>query len=157
MKNLSRYKIYSNFTNVVIALIICKGLYGLRSSAARFHEHLAQAVRKLGFRPSKMDPDLYIREVKGSHYEMIAVYVDDLLVFSKNSMAIIDELKKTYTLKGVGEPVYYLGGNVEKPINDHWERMSITTALSASTYIKNSVERFEKLFGQQFPLRQLPM
>ena len=138
-------------------LIISKGLYGLRSSAARFHEHLANEVRKLGFRPSKMDPDLYIREVKGSHYEMIAIYVDDLLVFSKNSMAIIEELQKVYTLKGVGEPVYYLGGNVEKPINDHWERMGITTALSASTYIKNSIERFEKLFDQQFPTRTLPM
>ena len=72
-------------------------------------------------------------------------------------MAIINELKKIYILKGVGEPKYYLGGNIEKPINDHWERMGITTALSATTYIKNSVERFEKLFGTQFPSKPLPM
>ena len=102
-------------------LIIDKGLYGLRSSAARFHEHLAKTVRNLGFRPSKLDPDLYIREVEGSYYEMIAIYVDDLLIFSKNPMEIINELKKVYTFKGVGKPEYYLGGNVEKPINDHWD------------------------------------
>ena len=138
-------------------LIIDKGLYGLRSSAARFHEHLAQTIQNLGFKPSKLDPDLYIREVKGSHYEMIATYVDDLLVFSKNPMKIIEELKKVYTLKGVGEPEYYLGGNVEKPINDHWEKMGITTALSATTYIKNCIERFEKLFDKQFQTCSLPM
>ncbi|MEM7375758.1 MAG: reverse transcriptase domain-containing protein, partial [Bacteroidota bacterium] len=72
-------------------LIIDKGLYGLRSSAARFHEHLAARIRKLGFKPSKADADLYIREVKGSHYEMIATYVDDLLIFSKDPMALIEE------------------------------------------------------------------
>ena len=60
-------------------LIIQQGLYGLRSSAARFHEHLANEIRKLGFKPSKADPDLYIRE-KNDHYELIATYVDDLLI-----------------------------------------------------------------------------
>ena len=78
---------------------------------------------------------------------MIATYVDDLLVLSKEPMAIINELKKIHILKGVGKPEYYLGGNIKKPINDHWERMGITTALSATTYIKNSLGRFEKLFG----------
>ncbi|MEM7375804.1 MAG: Ty1/Copia family ribonuclease HI, partial [Bacteroidota bacterium] len=60
-------------------------------------------------------------------------------------------------LKGVGEPEYYLGGNIEKPINEHWERLGITTAISASTYIKNSVERFEKLFGRTLGKAQMPM
>jgi hypothetical protein len=36
-------------------LIIDKGLYGLRSSGARFHEHLSGMLRKLGFKPSKAD------------------------------------------------------------------------------------------------------
>ena len=31
-------------------LIIVKALYGLRTSAARFHEHLANTLRSLGFR-----------------------------------------------------------------------------------------------------------
>ena len=41
-------------------LIIQQGLYGLQSSADRFHEHLAERIRGLGFVPSKADPDLYI-------------------------------------------------------------------------------------------------
>ena len=38
-------------------------------------------------------------------------------------------------------------GNIKCPINKHWDKIGITTALSAAMYIKNYVERFEKLFG----------
>jgi len=100
-------------------LILHKICYGLRSNATTFHGHLAERIRRLGFKPSKANADLYIRAVKGSHYEMIAIYVDDLLRFSKNPMSLISEFKKDYDLKGVGEPEYYLGGNVERPINVH--------------------------------------
>ena len=92
-------------------LIVRRGIYGLRSSATRFHEHLAETVRKLGFRPSKADADLYIREC-GDHYEYLATYVDDILIFSKNPMKVIEDLKTQYNLKGVGEPQYYLGGGI---------------------------------------------
>ena len=96
----------------------------------------------MGFTPSKADADLYIREVDG-HHEMIASYVDDCLFFSKNPMALVKEMEKVYTLKGVGEPEYYLGGDVVIHINEHWDKENITMALSAETYIKNSVERLE--------------
>lgn len=38
---------------------------------------------------------------KGDHYEYIAVYVDDLLVFSKDAMSIIETIRNEYDLKGV--------------------------------------------------------
>ena len=38
-------------------LIFDKGLYGLPSSGARFHEHLSDILRKMDFPPSKADPD----------------------------------------------------------------------------------------------------
>jgi hypothetical protein len=50
---------------------------------------------------------------KSSHHEYLAIYVDNLLIWSKNAMALIKSLEKTYVLKGVGIPEYYLGGNVE--------------------------------------------
>ena len=46
------------------------------------------------------------------HYEYIARYVDDVIVFSKDPMVIMEKLKKTYVMKGVGKPQYYLGGDV---------------------------------------------
>jgi len=63
-------------------LIAVKAIYGLKSSSARFHEHLSIALQKLGFRPSKADPDLWIKRID-NHYEYIARYVDDVIVFSK--------------------------------------------------------------------------
>jgi len=138
-------------------LIIHRGLYGLRTSAARFHEHLALTIRKLGFLPSKADPDLYYRLVNNDHYEYLATYVDDILIFSKKPMTIIDELKKSYTLKGVGEPEYYLGGDVIINIDEHWTKEGVTMALSADTYIKNSVARLERQMDKQFGTSSTPM
>ncbi len=90
-------------------MIIDKGLYGLRSSALRFHEHLAATLKSLGFHQTKADGDFWMKE-NGDHYEYIAVYVDDVLIFSRDPMKYINLLKETYLLKGVGAPEYYLGG-----------------------------------------------
>ena len=38
----------------------------------------------------------------GDHFEYISVWVNDMLIASKNSKAIKDKLSKEYTLKGVG-------------------------------------------------------
>jgi hypothetical protein len=50
---------------------------------------------------------------KSSHYEYLDTYVNDILIWSKDTMAIIKALEKAYMLKSVGIPEYYLGGNVE--------------------------------------------
>ena len=91
--------------------MIVKGvLYGLKTSAAIFHESLASKLRRMELCPSRTDFDLWICPM-GDHYEYVATYVDDLLVFSRAPMKIIDEIKSEYDLKGVGQPEYYLGGN----------------------------------------------
>ena len=92
-------------------LVAYKAIYGLKSSSARFHEHFSVSLQKLGFRPSKADPDLWIKTVD-DHYEYIARYVDDVIAFSKCPIAIIDELRKTYIMKDVGKPQYHLGGDL---------------------------------------------
>jgi hypothetical protein len=49
-------------------LIIDKYFYGLKTSAARFHEHLSESILGLGFKETKHDPDLWMVD-KPSHYE----------------------------------------------------------------------------------------
>ena len=90
-------------------LIMYKSIYGARSSCARFHENLAEKLLRMGFKPSKADADLWLRDM-GDHYEYIGTYVDDLLIASRNPQAIIDWMKEQYFLKGVGIPEYNLGG-----------------------------------------------
>jgi hypothetical protein len=86
-------------------LLIDRALYGLKSSAARFHEHLSIALKKQGFCPSKADFDLWYCKHDG-HYKCIARYVNDLIVFSKDPMSIMADLEKLYILKQVGTPQY---------------------------------------------------
>jgi len=136
-------------------LLVVQALYGLRTSAARFREHLATTLRTLGFKETKADADFWYRD-KGSHYEYIATYVDDILAWSRNPMDLMDEVKRSYTLKGVGVPEYYLGGNVEQ-LGEHWNKYEVSTALSASTYIENMVPKFEKMFDMQLRTYKTPM
>jgi hypothetical protein len=43
---------------------------------------------------------------KSSYYEYLATYVDDILIWSKDPMAVIKSMEKTYMLKSVGIPEY---------------------------------------------------
>ena len=76
-------------------MIIDKSLYGLKSSGARFHEHLSTRLKGMGYKPSKADPDLWIKKVD-DHYEYIARFVDDVISFSKDPMAVMKKLEKHY-------------------------------------------------------------
>ena len=84
----------------------------MKTSAARFHEHLAESLLRLGFKKTKHDPDLWMID-KTSHYEYLATYVDDILILSKNLMKVINSLEKVYLLRNASIPEYYLSGNVE--------------------------------------------
>ena len=136
-------------------LIIVKSLYGLKTSAARFHECLSDKLREMGYRPSLTDADLWMID-KGTHYDYIATYVDDLLIWSRDPMAIIEKLKKSFILKGVGAPEYYLGGDVDQ-LDEHWTVDAVGLALSAKTYIKNLIPKFEKLLAKTFKSVSTPM
>jgi Reverse transcriptase (RNA-dependent DNA polymerase) len=72
-------------------LVIEGSLYGLKTSAARFHENLPAKLRELGYLPSMVDADLWMKKVDG-HWEYIATYVDDILSFSKDPMSVIKSL-----------------------------------------------------------------
>ena len=136
-------------------LLIVKALYGLRTSAARWREHLAEKLRSMGYHGTKADPNLWIKDM-GSHYKYIATYLDDLLVWLKDPMSVIKTLEKDYILKGVGIPEYYLGGNMES-MDDHWKREGINLGFLAQTYIKNMVPKYEKLFDRELKTYKTPM
>ena len=98
-------------------LIMIKALYRTRSGGARWHDRLFDILQELKFKPSKADPDAWMRpEPGGTCYEYIAVYVDDLAIAAKDPQAFCNELKKKYNLKlkGVGPLEYHLGCTYKK-------------------------------------------
>ena len=71
----------------------------------------------MGFKPSKADPDIWMKPSKdGSHYEYIAVYDDDLAICMKDPKAFCDTLKEKYKLKlkVVGPINYHLGCGIQE-------------------------------------------
>ena len=109
----------------------------------------------MGYVPTKADPDLWMKDC-GTHYEYIARYVDDVISFSKNPMAVIRELEAFYTMKGVGKPQYYLGGDVLQ-LGEEWEPEGIDSAFSAETYIRQCLPKLAKLCNKEyFPYQKVP-
>jgi hypothetical protein len=64
--------------------------------------------------------------------------VDDIFIWSKDPMAVMITLEKTYMLKSVGIPEYYLGRNVEF-LGEEWKNQAFRLALSSKTYIQNVI------------------
>jgi hypothetical protein len=102
---------------------------------------LAESLLRLGFKKTKHDPDLWMID-KSSHYEYLATYVDDILIWSKDPIAVIKSLEMNYLLKSVGIPEYYLGGNAEF-LGVAWKNQGLRLALSARTYIQNVIPKFK--------------
>ena len=100
----------------------------------------------MGFKPSKADPNVWMRR-KGEQYEYVASYVDDLCGASHDVMVLMEEFKQHYSLKGVGSPVYYLGGDIVD-LSKLWKNEGLVIGLSAATYIKRIVENFEREIGR---------
>ena len=116
---------------------VCKlvrALYGLKSSGVSWRQMFSDYIRDvLKFEPTTMDPDVYIRKSVRAHgdskppgdhsakpggesyYEYLLVYVDDVLVFSKNPAAVMEQLEKDFAVKGTpGPPSTFLGAGISK-------------------------------------------
>ena len=90
--------------------MVNKALYGLKTSGKRWHERFADVLQEMEFIPCKAEPDIWLRD-RGTHYEYIAVYCDDLTIASTDPESITYELEHKYKfkLKGTGELNFLLG------------------------------------------------
>ena len=141
-------------------VLIVRALYGLKSSGARWRDHMAATLREGGFTGCRADPDVWMRPaVKPNgdkYYEYVLCYVDDILAISHKPQEIMDYLASKYTLKegSVKPPDMYLGADVSKFTvpGDPREKW----AMSSDTYVKRALADVEKQLnanGQQLRSR----
>ena len=98
-----------------MTVIIEKALYGLTTSAARFHNHLADTFPSLNFNPTRFDHDVWIRSnTTKDGYDYICTHVDEFCIFSKELSMIVDKIKKIYQVKSMSSPSYYLGNDFKR-------------------------------------------
>ena len=122
--------------------IILKAQYGLKSSGARWHDRLFDVLTSMGFTPSKAEGDIWMRAMDG-HYEYIAVYVDDLMIASKDPKSITDSLMAephNFKLKGTGPMSFHLGC-------DFFRDDDGTLCVGPRKYIERMCMQYEALFG----------
>ena len=134
-------------------LVMYKALYGTRSGGACWHDKFFDILNDMGFKPSKADPDIWMKPSKdGSHYEYIAVYVDDLAICMKDPKAFCDTLKEKYKLKlkGVGPINYHLGCGYTRDEDG-------TLVADPRKYVEKILESYEKTFGEKPKKSKTPL
>jgi hypothetical protein len=89
-----------------------RNLYGCKQAAQNWFKHLANGLIAEGFTQSKTDSCLFLR-----HDCILVVYIDDCLIFSKESSTIdqlIKSLSKTFLLQDEGDVSAFLGVQIQK-------------------------------------------
>lgn len=123
-------------------MLIKRALYGLRSSGAAWRNMLAQTIEEMGFTSTVVDPDVWRRRATKpsgeEYYELLLVFVDDILIMSHEATKHVESLKEVYTLKpeSVGPPSMYLGADVSKMQTASGD---VCWAMSSDTYVKSAV------------------
>jgi len=101
-------------------MIIVRALYGLKTSGASWAAMLAESLSAMGYQPTEADRNVWIKpSIKPNgfrYYQMILVYVDDILHVSHDPSPGIEALKKLYELKeeSIGPPKHYLGADIQQ-------------------------------------------
>jgi hypothetical protein len=129
-----------------------RALYGLKSSGASWRKMFKDFIESsLGFKSSRVDPDMYYRRnarTDGSeYYELLLVYVDDVLAISHNPEKIMKEIGMRFEIKNneYGPPTMYLGGDIEKfQLPDGSSAWSMTSC----SYVKSAVETVRALLAE---------
>ena len=124
-------------------LVICKALYGLRSSGARWHERLADCLRNEGFLPCCAEPDIWMRPSDGV-YEYISVYVDDLAIAMHNPSEFTNVLSSKYnfSMKETGPLKFHLGADFVRDNKG-------TLSMAPRKYIDRMIASYERMFGEK--------
>jgi hypothetical protein len=139
-------------------MIVKKALYGLKSSGAAFRAHLAETLYDLNYKPTKADPDVWIRPAtkpnKFEYYEMLLVYVDYVLCISHDAEATMKGIQETFKLKGdkIEVPTHYLGAQISKMTIDGVSCWTMSSEQYIKAAIANVVTKLDKE-GQRLPTR----
>ena len=128
--------------------IVVRALYGLPGSGSSWRTFFSnEIVHNLNFKQSRADGDVYIREnvtPDGQrYYEMLLVYVDDILLLSHDSGPIFEVLSGKFRMKedSLGPPTRYLGAGMkiftDSDGHECW-------ALSSDDYVAHAVKNVER-------------
>ena len=96
-----------------------KSLYELKQSPKTFYQHLSQGLQKRGWKPSDIDPYLFMK-----HNMICVIYVDDTIFAGPSAKDINNEIKllgikqnseeQPFEFRDESEVSAFLGIKIEK-------------------------------------------
>ncbi|KAL0276778.1 UNVERIFIED_CONTAM: hypothetical protein PYX00_004278 [Menopon gallinae] len=119
---------------------VCKlkrSLYGLKQAGHVWNLELDKQLKRLGMRPTYSDTCIYLNAERGGGLLIAAVYVDYILLFSKNSKTIrtfIGRLAEVFKLRNLGEAKHCLGIEIHRGQGN--------LKINQPSYIQAVLERF---------------
>ena len=125
-------------------MLVVRALYGLKSSGAAFRALLAETLYDLNYRPTKADPDVWLRPaVKPDgfeYYELVLCYVADVLCMSHNLMKTMKGIQRSFKLKD-DKIDTYLGARLLKMTTANG---TVCWSMSSETYCKAAVKNVSR-------------
>jgi len=114
-----------------------RALYGLKQAPRAWYFTLAVFLKSIGFSPCAADSSVFFNKNKDV---IIAVYVDDLLLFGRDPIAISRlkiSLNERFLMKDLGPVSYYLGVYIQR------DRSQRTLSLSQTAYMDKVLNDFQ--------------
>lgn len=118
-----------------------KAIYGLKQASRSWNEKLDRFLLGEGYRKSKLDPCLYIK-LNNNKLIIIAVYVDDMLIFSNDKEMKADlksSLLKNFKMKDLGVATSCVGLRISR------DRSAGKIWLDQEPYINEILKRFNMI------------
>ena len=130
------YEIPHNQKHEDLVLHLLRPLYGLKQSGREWNTKAKKHLKSIGFAPTTSDSCVFLNK---STHVIIALYVDDLLIFAK-TMASIKAVKAQlfleYKMKDIGKASFILGIRIRRDT----EKKRL--AIDQSTYIRKFLRDF---------------
>lgn len=116
-----------------------KSLYGLKQASRLWNKKLDTTLKEMGLLQTKLDPCIYYKIVDNNNITFIAIYVDDLMIFTNNQEVksyIKGELHKRFKMKDLGDLCYCIGIHIER------DRQRGLIYLDQRKYIQEVLQKY---------------
>ena len=120
--------------------LVCKlkkSLYGLKQSSRCWNKVFKEYMEAIGFKGSSADPCVFIQA--GKTMNIIAVYVDDLILITENEKEMTkvkEKLSSRFQMKDMGKLHYCLGINISQ------DEENGSVMINQKQYILNMLEKY---------------
>jgi hypothetical protein len=125
---------YEDGTNRVLRLK--RALYGLKQAPRAWNQTINTSLLQIGYTRLESEPCVY-RRLKGGKLSILALYVDDIALFTTPGYAAEakGELMRLFKMRDMGELGHFLGFRVTR------DRKAMTITLAQDAYVKTIVTR----------------